>query len=74
MDRELFQGVRFVKPIAIKSQAQREMLEKCAADSKEAARRGMTPEFAKACLDAHAGGKLPERLGPERPNRHGRVS
>lgn len=60
-----------MKPIAIKSQAQRDMLERCAADPKEAARRGMTCDLARKSLAAHGGRRLPERLGPERPNRHG---
>lgn len=60
-----------MKLIEIKSTAQREMLEKCAADPKEAARRGMSVEQVKASLEAHGGGKLPERLGAHRPNRHG---
>lgn len=63
-----------MKPIEIKSQAQREMLEACAADPKEAARRGMTCELARMSLAAHGGGRMPKRLGPLRPNRHGRVS
>lgn len=61
-----------MKLIPIKSRSQREMLERVASDPKEAARRGMTVEQAKASLEAHGGGRLPERLGPERPNRHGR--
>jgi hypothetical protein len=61
-----------MKLIEIKSQAQREMLQRCADDQIEAARRGMTCEQAKASLDAHSGGRLPRRLGPLRPNRHGR--
>lgn len=62
-----------MKLIEIKSQAQREMLEKCAGDPKEAARRGMMADFAQRCLDAHvAPRRLPERLGVHRPNRHGR--
>jgi hypothetical protein len=61
-----------MKPIEIKSRAQRELLEKIAAgDHAEARHRGMTVALAKASLEAHGGGKLPERLGPERPNRHG---
>jgi hypothetical protein len=60
-----------MKLIAIKSQAQREMMERCAGDAQEAARRGMTTAQARASLDAHQGGRLPQRLGPERPNRHG---
>lgn len=60
------------RPIAIKSQAQHDMLTRAAADPVEAARRGMTTEMARAALEAHAGGKLPERLGPMRPNRHGK--
>jgi hypothetical protein len=60
-----------MKLIEIKSEAQRAMLERCAEDGKEAARRGMTVEQAKASLEAHGGGRLPKRLGPERPNRHG---
>ena len=61
-----------MKPIVIKSQAQRDMLEKVAGDPAEARRRGMTVEMAKAALAAHGGGKLPKRLGVERPSRHGR--
>jgi hypothetical protein len=61
-----------MKLIEVKSQAQREMLERCAADDVEAARRGMTSAQAKASLEAHSGGRLPRRLGPMRPNRHGR--
>lgn len=60
-----------MKLIEIKSHSQREMLERVAGDPKEAARRGMTVEQAKASLEAHGGGKLPKRLGPLRPNRHG---
>lgn len=61
-----------MKPIPIRSSAQREMLERIAAgDHAEAARRGMTVDLAKASLAAHAGGKLPGRLGALRPNRHG---
>lgn len=60
-----------MKLIPIKSQSQREMLERCAGDAKEAAMRGMTCAQARASLDAHGGGRLPHRLGPERPNRHG---
>jgi hypothetical protein len=63
-----------MKPIEIKSAAQREMLERAAADPVEARRRGMTVELAKASLEAHGGGRLPKRLGPERPNRHGKRS
>lgn len=59
------------KVIEIKSRAQREMLERCAADPKEALRRGMTVEQARASLDAAEHGKVPERLGIHRPNRHG---
>lgn len=61
-----------MKPIAIKSQAQREMLERVANDPAEARRRGLTAEMARAALEAHAGGRLPERVGLVRPNRHGR--
>ena len=63
-----------VKLIEIKSQAQREMLERAAADPVEARRRGMTVEQAAASLEAHAQGRhgrLPKRLGPHRANRHG---
>ena len=60
-----------MKLIEVKSQAQREMLERCAEDATEAARRGMTTGQARASLEAHSGGRLPKRLGPERPNRHG---
>jgi len=60
-------------PIPIRSAAQREMLERIAAgDHAEAARRGLSIDLAKASLAAHAGGKLPERLGALRPGRHGR--
>lgn len=62
-----------VKLIPIKSQAQREMLQRCADDPAEAARRGMTVEQAKASLEAHVGVHLPTRLGPLRPNRHRRT-
>jgi hypothetical protein len=62
-----------MKLIEIKSQAQLEMLQKCLADPVEARRRGMTVEQVKASLEAHGGGgRLPGRLGPERPNRHGK--
>jgi hypothetical protein len=60
-----------MKLIEVKSQAQREMLMRCAGDAVEAARRGMTSGQAKASLEADRGGRLPKRLGPERPNRHG---
>jgi len=60
-----------MKLIEIKSVAQREMLERVVGDPVEARRRGMTVEQAKASLEAHGGGRLPKRLGPERPNRHG---
>lgn len=60
-----------MKLIAIKSAAQKEMLEKCLADPAEAKRRGMSVEQVRASLDAHGGGKLPRRLGERRPNRHG---
>lgn len=63
-----------MKPIPIKSAAQREMLERVAADPMEARRRGMTVELAKASLEAHGGRRLPKRLGAERPNRHGKRS
>jgi hypothetical protein len=61
-----------VKLIPIKSVAQREMLERVAGDPAEARRRGMTVEQAVASLEAHKGGRLPRRLGAERPNRHGK--
>ena len=61
-----------MKLIPIKSQSQRDMLERCATDGAEATRRGMTMEQAKASIAAHTGGRLPQRLGLERPNRHGR--
>lgn len=61
-----------MKLIPIKSEAQRVMLERVAGDPVEARRRGMTVEQARASLEAHAGGRLPKRLGPLRPNRHGR--
>lgn len=61
-----------MKLIEVRSQAQREMLERCATDAAEAKRRGMTCEQAKASLEAHGGGRLPRRLGEHRPNRHGR--
>jgi len=61
-----------MKLIPIKSQAQRDMLERCAGDAAEASRRGMTTAQARASLEAHRGGRLPQRLGPQRPNRHGR--
>jgi hypothetical protein len=64
--------VERARTIVIRSQAQREMLARCAADPAEARRRGMTVAMAQAALDAHAGGRLPARLGPERANRHGR--
>lgn len=63
-----------MKLIEIKSVAQREMLERVVGDPAEARRRGMTVEQASASLDAHSQGKhgrLPKRLGPARPNRHG---
>lgn len=60
-----------MKLIPIKSQAQREMLERVAGDPAETKRRGMTLDQVKASLEAHGGGRLPKRLGPERPNRHG---
>ena len=69
-----FYAAAMVKLIPIKSEAQRVMLERVAGDPKEARRRGMTVEQAQASLDAHAGerhGRLPKRLGPLRPNRHG---
>lgn len=65
-------GDEAVKLIEVKSAAQKEMLERCAADAKEAARRGMTCDLARRSLEAHRGRRLPERLGPHRPNRHGR--
>lgn len=58
------------KVIVIRSQAQREMLQRAAADPAEARRRGMTAKMAQASLDAHEGGRLPKRLGPVRANRH----
>lgn len=61
-----------MKLIEIKSASQLDMLERVSGDPVEAKRRGMTVEQAKASLEAHGGGRLPERLGPERPNRHGR--
>ena len=61
-----------MKLIEIKSRAQREMLERCASNEVEAARRGMTAAQAQASLDAHGGGRLPSRLGPLRPDRHGK--
>jgi hypothetical protein len=61
-----------MKLIEIKSVAQRQMLERCAGDGREASRRGMTVGQAKASLEAHGGGRLPKRLGPERPDRHGK--
>ena len=63
-----------MKLIEIKSEAQRLMLERVAGDPVEARRRGMTVEQAAASLEAHGQGKhgrLPKRLGPLRPNRHG---
>jgi hypothetical protein len=63
-----------MKLIEIKSRSQREMLERCAGDPKEALRRGMTVEQARASLEAHGGGRMPERLGPQRPGRHGKRS
>lgn len=60
-----------MKIIPIKSHAQREMLERVAKDPAEAKRRGLTVEQAKASLEAHAGGTMPKRKGPLRPNRHG---
>lgn len=60
-----------MKLIEVKSQAQREMLRKCAGDPAEARRRGMTVEQAVASLEADKGHRLPERLAPHRPNRHG---
>jgi len=59
-----------MKLIEVKSRAQREMLERCAVDPKEASRRGMTCEQAIKSLDAAPKGRLPERLGPNRENRH----
>ena len=61
-----------MKLIEIKSQAQLEMLQRCAEDPVEARRRGMTVEQIKASLEAHDGSKLPHRLGALRPNRHGK--
>lgn len=60
-----------MKLIEIKSEAQRAMLERAAGDPAEARRRGMAVEQARASLEAHGGGRLPKRLGAERPNRHG---
>ena len=60
-----------MKPIRIISAAQRLMLERVVADPAEARRRGLSAEVARAALAADGGGRLPERLGPLRPNRHG---
>lgn len=63
-----------MKPIAIKSQAQREMLERIAAgDHAEALRRGLSVELAKASLAGSPVARLPHRLGPERPARHAKL-
>ncbi len=60
-----------MKLIAIRSQAQRAMLERVVSDPAEARRRGMRQSDAAAALAADGGGRLPERLGPVRPGRHG---
>ena len=60
-----------MKVISVVSAAQRAMLERVVADPAEARRRGMRQSDAAAALAADGGGRLPERLGPLRPNRHG---
>ena len=59
-----------MKLIAIRSQAQRLMLERVVSDPAEGRRRGLSAEVARASLAADGGGRLPERVGPLRPNRH----
>jgi hypothetical protein len=61
-----------MKTIRIVSAAQRAMLERVVADPAEARRRGLSAEQARDALAADGGGRLPERLGPLRPNRHGK--
>ena len=60
-----------MKVISVVSAAQRAMLERVVADPAEARRRGMRQSDAAAALAADGGGRLPERLGPVRANRHG---
>ena len=61
-----------MKVISVVSAAQRAMLERVVADPAEARRRGMRQSDAAAALAADGGGRFPERLGPLRPNRHGK--
>lgn len=52
-------------PAEIRSEAQRAMFAKAAADPAYAAQRGFSPEFAQACLDHHAKSEkpaLPDRI------------
>ena len=60
-----------MKVIKVVSAAQRAMLERVVADPAEARRRGMRQSDAAAALAADGGGRLPDRVGPLRPNRHG---
>jgi hypothetical protein len=60
-----------MKVIKVVSAAQRLMLERVVADPAEARRRGMRQSDAAAALAADGGGRLPDRVGPVRPGRHG---